>query len=231
MQKQPFISVVVPVFNEELTVGDVVQGIRNALDAMGLNYEVIVVDDGSSDNSVNVALSSQAKVLMLKKHMGKGYALRAGFSKARGNIIITIDSDGSHDPKDIPKILEPILKDEADLIIGSRFLNNRNVFINGLNKAGAKILNFTIRILTGHAISDSQSGYRAFKSLIVKAISLKSVGYEIESEMLIKAIKKGFRAQEVPIKFEQRTYGRSKLDPIKDGLKILIASFAAFLGD
>lgn len=231
MQKQPFISVIVPVFNEEFTIGDVVQGIRNALDAMGLSYEVLVVDDGSSDNSVNVALSSQAKVLMLKKHMGKGYALRAGFSKARGNIIITIDSDGSHDPYDIPKILEPILKNEADLIIGSRFLNNKNIFVNGLNKAGAKILNFTIRILTGRAISDSQSGYRAFKSSIAKTISLKSVGYEIESEMLIKAIKKGFRAKEVPIKFEQRTYGRSKLDPIKDGLKILIASFAAFLGD
>lgn len=231
MQKQPFISVIVPVFNEELTVGDVVRGIKNALDAMGLSYEVLVVDDGSSDGSVNMALSSQAKVLMLKEHMGKGYALRAGFSKARGNVIITIDSDGSHDPYDIPKILGPILKDEADLIIGSRFLNNKNIFVNGLNKAGAKILNFIIRTLTGRIISDSQSGYRAFKSSIVKTVSLKSVGYEIESEMLIKAIKKGFRAREVPIKFEQRTYGRSKLDPIKDGLKILIASFAAFLGD
>ncbi|MBC7130691.1 glycosyltransferase family 2 protein [Candidatus Bathyarchaeota archaeon] len=230
-KSKPLVSVIIPVFNEEHTVGDVVKRAKSTLESAGLSYELLVVDDGSSDNSIKMALSSHAKVLALKRHVGKGYALRAGFSKAQGEIIVTLDSDGSHDPSELLNVIEPVLKGEADLSIGSRFLNRQNVFRKGVNKVGAQILNFIIRFLTGCKLSDSQSGYRAFKSSMIKVITLKSVGYEIESEMLIKAIKHGFRTKEVPIRFEQRTYGKSSLDPIKDGLRILIVSLTAFLGD
>lgn len=230
LKSKPLVSVVIPVFNEEFTVGEVVKRARSALEASGLPYEVLVVDDGSMDNSLSMALSSHARVIALKKHMGKGYALRAGFCNARGEIIVTLDSDGSHDPYEILKLLEPILRGEADLTIGSRFLNGENLFRKGLNKAGDQLLNLFIGALTGRKVSDSQSGYRAFKSSVVKAMNLKSVGYEIESEMLIKAVKQGFKTKEVPIKYEQRTYGKSSLDPLKDGLRIFLAILAAFLG-
>ncbi|MGB9959971.1 MAG: glycosyltransferase family 2 protein [Candidatus Bathyarchaeales archaeon] len=230
-KNKPLISVVIPVFNEEPTVGNVIERTKKAIETTGLPYEILVVDDCSTDNSRRVSLKSKVKVLSLKEHMGKGCALRLGFKEAKGDIIVTMDSDGSHNPEELPKLLEPILKDEADFIIGSRFLNKENVFQKRVNKFGAQLLNFLVRILTRQNSSDSQSGYRAFKSSLLKKVNLKSNGYEIESEMLIKAIKRGFRTKEIPVKFEQRTYGKSKLDPLKDGAKIFASAIAAFIGD
>ena len=228
---KPLISVIIPVFNEEPTVGNIIERARKSVERMGFSYEILVVDDCSTDNSLEVSLRSKVKVLSLKEHMGKGYALRLGFKKAKGDIIVTIDSDGSHSPEELPKLLEPILKNEADFIIGSRFLNKENIFQKRVNKVGAKLLNFLVKILTKQNTSDSQSGYRAFKSSLLKKVNLKSNGYEIESEMLIKAIKRGFRTKEIPIKFEQRTYGKSKLDPLRDGAKIFASAISAFIGD
>src|SRR5512135_2354473 len=102
---KPLLSVVVPVYNEEPTVGDIVSRIRAVLDASGFRYEIIVVDDCSRDNSPSEAAAQGAKVYQLKEHMGKGYVLRAGFSKAKGNIVATIDSDGSHLPEELPLLL------------------------------------------------------------------------------------------------------------------------------
>ncbi|MEM3641964.1 MAG: glycosyltransferase family 2 protein, partial [Candidatus Bathyarchaeia archaeon] len=145
---KPLISVVIPVFNEEPTVGNIIERAKKAVETTGLPYEILVVDDCSTDNSLGVSLKSKVKVLSLKEHMGKGYALRLGFKKAKGDIIVTMDSDGSHNPEELPKLLEPILKDEADFIIGSRFLNKENVFQKRVNKFGAQFLNFLVRILT-----------------------------------------------------------------------------------
>lgn len=228
---KPLISVVIPVFNEEPTVGNIIERTRKALKKAGLAYEILVVDDCSTDNSLGISLKSKVRVLSLKRHMGKGYALRMGFKKAKGDIIVTIDSDGSHNPEELPKLLEPILKDEADFVIGSRFLNKENIFQKRANKVGAQLLNFIAKILTKQDTSDSQSGYRAFRASLFKKINLKSNGYEIESEMLVKAAKKGFRTKEIPVKFEQRTYGKSNLDPLRDGAKIFAATLAAFIGD
>jgi len=230
MQEEPLISVVIPVFNEEPTVGDVIENVKEAVEELRLPHEILVVDDCSTDNSLEISKSKKVKVYRLKRHMGKGYALRLGFEEAKGKIIVTLDSDGSHKPKELPKVLEPILKNEVDLVIGSRFLCKENVFSNKLNKIGVQLFNFLIRILTGKATTDSQSGYRAFKSVILESMHLKSNGYEIESEMLVKALKNGFKFKEVSIKFEQRTYGRSKLAPLKDGVKIFVSILAAYVG-
>jgi glycosyltransferase involved in cell wall biosynthesis len=189
------------------------------------------VDDCSTDNSPEISKSKKVKVYQLKKHRGKGYALRLGFKEAKGEIIVTLDSDGSHNPEELPKLLDPILNDEADLVIGSRFSHKRNIFHNELNKIGVQLFNFFVRMLTGKATTDSQSGYRAVRSAVLKGLNLKSNGYEIESEMLIKVLKNGFRVKEMPIKFEQRTYGKSKLDPLKDGVKIFTSILAAHVGD
>jgi glycosyltransferase involved in cell wall biosynthesis len=221
------LSVIIPVYNEELTIGNIIDRVKAAMKQTGLKNEIIVVDDCSYDKSLEIAKKHNGQIYTLKRHLGKGYALRAGFAKAKGDLIVTIDSDGSHRPEELPRVLAPILQDRADLVIGSRYLNQKNVAARKLNAFGVKLFNSFIELLTGVAITDSQSGYRAMKREVMKSQQLKSGGYEIESEMLVKTAKKGFRITEVPISFEQRTYGRSGVDPIVDGFKILISIVSA----
>jgi len=161
--------------------------------------------------------------------MGKGYVLRAGFANAKGDIIGTIDSDGSHLPEELPLLLLPLMQDKADLVIGSRFLNNGKGTTRRINKIGNRLFNSLIHVLTQNPISDSQSGYRVMTQQVLKSMKLTSSEYEIESEMLVKITRKHFRIKEVPISFEQRTYGRSGVDPIVDGLKILVSIMTAFV--
>lgn len=223
------LSVIIPVYNEELTVGNVIDRVKLALQKIGLEYEIIVVDDHSYDRSLDVVREHYSKLYTLRQHMGKGYALRAGFVKAKGDIIVTLDSDGSHRPEELERVLIPILKSKADLVIGSRYLNQKNVATRKLNAFGVRIFNSLIQLLTGTAVTDSQSGYRAMKRQVLNTQKLKSGGYEIESEMLVKTAKEGFRVSEVPISFEQRTYGHSGVDPLFDGSKILLSIVLAYM--
>jgi glycosyltransferase involved in cell wall biosynthesis len=227
--REMLLSVIIPVYNEELTIGNIIDRTKKAMQQIGFQYEIIVVDDHSYDHSLEVAKKHNGKLYTLKEHSGKGYALRAGFAKAKGDIIITIDSDGSHRPEELGKIIEPVLTDRVDMIIGSRYLHQKNVAARKLNAFGVRIFNFAIELLTGTAITDSQSGYRAMKRQILSKQNLKSGGYEIESEMLVKTAKEGFRVAEVPISFEQRTYGHSGVDPMMDGSKILLSIFLAYV--
>ncbi len=223
------LSVVIPIFNEEPTIGDVIGRLKTTMQKIGFKHEIIVVDDCSEDRSLEISKSQNVKVYSLKKHMGKGYALRTGFAKAKGEIIATIDSDGSHRPEELPRLLAPILQHKADLVIGSRFLRQKPVSTRKLNALGVRLFNVLIKILTRTEVSDSQSGYRVIKSEVLKNLSLKSGEYEIESEMLVKTARRGFRVREVPISFEQRTYGKSRLDPMVDGFKILLSIVLAYV--
>jgi len=228
-KNEMLLSVVIPIFNEEPTISDVIGRLRTTMQKIGFKHEIIVVDDCSQDRSLEISRSKSAKVYSLKKHMGKGYALRVGFAKAKGEIIATIDSDGSHRPEELPLLLTPLLQGQADFVIGSRFLHEKPASARKLNAIGVRLFNVLIRVLTRAEVSDSQSGYRAMKSEVLKNLRLKSREYEIESEMLVKTALKGFRVKEVPISFEQRTYGRSRLDPVVDGLKILFSIVLAYM--
>jgi glycosyltransferase involved in cell wall biosynthesis len=229
-QRDSSVSVIIPVFNEERTVGDVITRTKNTLEKLKLPYEVIVVDDGSVDRSLEISQAKEANVLR-ETHQGKGHAIRSGFKWAKGNIIVTLDSDGSHKPEEIPLILQCVMEDKVDFAIGSRFFNTEanKAKIPRLNRLGNRIFNSLIGLLTGVKISDSQSGFRAIRSAIIKKMELNSRGYEVESEMLIKALKMGVRVAEVPITFEQRTVGKSRLDPIKDGIRILNSIITSYL--
>ena len=223
------LSVIIPVYNEELTISNIIDRLEAILQQTGLKNEIIVVDDHSYDKSLQQADKSNIKLYTLKQHLGKGYALRAGFAEAKGDLIVTIDSDGSHRPEELPEVLAPLLQDQADLVIGSRYLNHKRVASRRLNAFGVQLFNYLIRLLTGIVVTDSQSGYRAMKLEVLKSQKLKSGEYEIESEMLVKTAKKKFRITEVPISFEQRTYGRSGVDPVVDGLKILLSIVLAYV--
>ena len=225
------ISVVIPVFNEELTVGNVIDRLTAVMQKLGLDFEIIVVDDCSVDRSLEFSVRQGVQVYTLREHMGKGLALRAGFAKAKGDIISTIDSDGSHRPEELASLLNPILRDKADLVIGSRYLSDKPAVAKKLNAVGVRLFNFLIKVLTRVEVSDSQSGYRVMQASILRNMRLESKGYEIESEMLVKAVQRGFRVREVPISFEQRTYGVSRLDPVADGFKILFSIMLAYMKD
>jgi glycosyltransferase involved in cell wall biosynthesis len=223
------LSVVIPMHNEERTVGDIIARLKTVLNATGFKYEIIVVDDCSKDKSINMALAQGAKVFALKEHRGKGYALRAGFAKAKGDLVATIDSDGSHLPEELPILLLPLAQNQADLVIGCRFNGKPTTATRRLNQAGNRIFNGLIRALIRESICDSQSGYRVMTSQVLQSMLLLSDEYQIESEMLVKTARKGFRIREVKITFEQRTYGRSGVDPIVDGVKILTSILWSYL--
>jgi glycosyltransferase involved in cell wall biosynthesis len=230
-QQEMLLSIIIPMYNEQSTIGDIIDRTKLEVQQIGIKSEIIVVDDRSFDKSIEIAKRHEVRLFTLKEHLGKGYALRAGFLKAKGNFIVTIDSDGSHKPEELHEVLAPILQNKADLVIGSRYLNQKHVAARKLNAFGVRLFNVFIELLTGISISDSQSGYRAMKLSVLKSQKLKSGGYEIESEMLVKTAKRKFRVAEVPISFQQRTYGRSGVDPVVDGFKIMLSIVSAYMKD
>jgi glycosyltransferase involved in cell wall biosynthesis len=229
-RKKDFVSVIIPVFNEEATIGNIVTRTKNTLKNMGIKHEVLVVDDGSYDMSANIAQERKATVFR-DFHQGKGFALRSGFRYAKGELVVTIDADGSHNPEEIPLILKFLIENKADFVVGSRFSNSEanKTKIPKINRIGNRLFNNLTGYLTGVKISDSQSGFRAIRAALIKRMKLRSHGYEVESEMLIKALKMGARVTETSISFDQRTVGNSKLDPLRDGTRILYAIITSYL--
>lgn len=222
--QQSVISVVIPAYNEEKTIGDVIFGTISAMEGSRMPFEILVVDDGSTDNTRRIATRYKAAVLANGKNRGKGYALRKGFQHARGDIVVTMDADGAHRPKEIPDLINPLFNG-VDIVAGSRFLGHGKDSTSRLNRFGSCIFNFVIMILTGKHITDSQTGFRAFKKEVLQRLNLESVGYEIETEITVKGLKNGFVCQEKPISCEKRKHSNSKLKILSDGIKIFKTIF------
>ncbi len=214
------ISVIIPAYNEERTIGEVLHKTISVLENIRNPYEIIVVDDGSTDKTKWIVSKYKVTVLSNGRNRGKGYALRKGFKHAKGQIIITLDSDGAHDPKEIPKLIKPLFNG-IDITVGSRFLGNGKDSTTKLNRVGNRIINTIIMTLTRKYVTDSQTGFRAFKREVLEKLDLTSEGYEIETELTVKGLKNGFKYQEIPINCRKRKYHQSKLQVLFDGIKIL----------
>ena len=208
------ITCLIPTLNEAPTVGEVIQKVKNHVD------RVIVVDGYSSDDTSQVALKHGAEVLA-QEGKGKGMALRTAFSKIDEDVYVTIDGDATYDASEIDTLVMPIINGEADMVVGSR-LNGKmeEGAITRFHKLGNHAFNAMINILNGSRISDSQSGFRAIDGRCVRSLELDSEGFEIETEITIKALRKGMRVKEVPITYKKRNGTPSKLSGFRSGYRI-----------
>ncbi len=219
--KAPEVSIVIPCLNEENSIGIVVEKAKRAIEMMGVSGEVIVADNGSTDRSVEIALSKGARVVHVAQK-GYGNALRGGIEAARGRIIVIGDADDSYDFLEAPKLVAKI-KEGYDLVVGSRF---KGQILPGAmpwtSKIGNPIMTFTLNLLFKVNTSDSQSGMRAFTKEAYRKMQLQATGMEFASEMLIKAGKAKLRIAEVPITLYPDKRGRPPhLRPIRDGWRHL----------
>jgi glycosyltransferase involved in cell wall biosynthesis len=217
----PEVSIVIPCLNEENSIGIVVEKAKRAIEMMGVSGEVIVADNGSTDRSVEIALSKGARVVHVAQK-GYGNALRGGIEAARGRIIVIGDADDSYDFLEAPKLVAKI-KEGYDLVVGSRF---KGRILPGAmpwtSKIGNPIMTFTLNLLFRVNTSDSQSGMRAFTKEAYRKMQLQATGMEFASEMLIKAGKAKLKIAEVPITLHPDKRGRPPhLRPIRDGWRHL----------
>lgn len=212
------LSIIVPCHNEEKNVGAVLKKIR---DVVKSDVEIIVVDDGSTDNTAGVGMENGAKVIRHSSKQGKGVSIRDGIALAKNEVVLFLDGDGQDDPKDIANLLQAI-NHGADFVIGSRWLGElREGAISKLNYFATSMITTIINLLFNSNITDSQAGFRCVRKSKLKKFQLKARGYEIETEMLIKAIKHKLKIVEVPVTRSRRLHGTSHMKRFRLGFKIL----------
>ena len=207
------VSVIIPAYNEAENIKEVVSKLRE----LKMSFDIVVVDDGSTDGTADVAKSLGVRVVKHGKNWGKGAAIRTGIANSKGGIVVIQDADLEYDPKHIPKLLEPIEKGEADVVYGSRFLGN----IQGMKKAhlfGNWFLSLATSAIFGKRITDMETGYKVFAPGVVESLDLKSDGFDIEPEITAKIIRKNYRIVELPITFSSRKKGVKKIS-VWDGIK------------
>lgn len=208
----PSVALIVPAYNEAGVIADVVEGLRKVFSKSAFNnYQVIVVDDGSHDKTADAAVKAGAKVIRHILNTGSGGATATGLSYAHQkgfDIATTSDADGQHDPVDVLKGVQELLKNKTDLAIGSRLINNEGM--SRVKILGNQGLSFITYMLFGIKVTDSQSGLRVFSKKALAELRWKTSGYEFCSEMLWRAKQLGLRINEYPIKAIYTEYSKSK---------------------
>lgn len=201
------VTVVIPTKNEEGLIGEIIDSVRSY-------GEVLVIDGRSSDRTREVAQAHGARVV-LDGGKGKGQAIRQALSEATTDIVVFIDADGSHDPKDIPALVGPIAEGKADLVIGSRGKGGSDELHGTLSQfiryVGSQLIMLSINYRWGVRLSDSQNGFRAIRREVGLALNLRSNLTTIEQEMLMRALKLGYRVDEVASHEYERRWGTSKV--------------------
>jgi len=214
------ISIVIPVYNEEKTILTVLERVK----AVNLPFkkEIIVVDDGSTDQTRNIlknierSTGQEIKVTFHEKRMGKGAALKSGFAGAKGDIVIIQDADLEYNPGEYPKLIKPILEDRADVVFGSRFLTgNSQGVLHFWHYAGNKFLTSLSNMFTNLNLTDMETCYKVFKKNILSQIDIKEKRFGFEPEITAKIAKIGCRFHEVGISYS-RTYKEGKKINWKD---------------
>lgn len=219
------ILVLIPAFNEEKNIEQTVKSVL----AKKPESVVLVVDDGSQDQTAQIALKTGAIVLSHSFNLGYGVALQTGYKYAltrNFDLIVQMDADGQHDPRFIGDLIKPLSKDEADLVIGSRFLRY-SYKMPLVKKIGILIFRFLIRVITDYKITDPTSGYRAFKPTLLKILVTDIYPTDFpDADLLITLIRGGVRVKEVPVKMYQPPKNKK---PMHQGIVAFYYIFKVFL--
>ena len=220
------VVVTIPAYNEEETIADVIEGCKNYAS------EILVIDDGSTDKTREIAELAGVKIIIHKMNRGLSETIQDGFRaalNADADIIINIDADGQYLPKEIPKLISPIVNDEADFVLGSRFAGHIEE-MPWIKRFGNRLFTRVVRTLTNTEISDGQTGFRAFNRVAALASIDLAGRYTYTQEQIIRLIEEGFRVAEVPIYFAKRKSGSSRLiaSPLGYGAKALAVTLRTY---
>ena len=217
---QKDICILIPTLNEEESIEPVIREFQ----ALGYG-NILVVDGHSTDATVAKAKAAGARIF-LQSGSGKGQALKEVFAEIEEEYILLIDGDGTYLPGEADRLLAPVLKGQADHVVGNRLGNVQGGALKRLNMIGNKMINRFFAAIYGVHLTDILSGYRAFTTDGIRLLDLSMPGFEIESEITIESVKKGLRIIEVPITYRPRPAGtKTKLHPFRDGLKIILTIF------
>jgi len=216
------ISVIIPCYNEVFTIEKIINRILESLNNYKLlNYEIIIVDDYSSDGTrelLNKIQDPKIKIFLHDRNQGKGGAIQTAIKKITGELIIIQDADLEYDPFDYNKLLLPFFETNADIVYGSRFLGGgKYVRIHFFwHYLANKLLTFICNLFTNLNLTDVETGYKVFKAQVIKSINLKEKTFSFEPEVTIKLAKKKYKFYEVPITYNGRSYDEGKKIGLKD---------------
>ncbi|WP_440907489.1 glycosyltransferase family 2 protein [Candidatus Pelagibacter sp.] len=231
MEENIKITVIIPCYNEAKTIEKVLIDVKKNLDEINYSYEIIIINDFSSDNTENILkklkVNENLKIINHDKNMGKGAAVRSGISVSKGELIIIQDADLEYNPRDYKKLLIPFEETDADVVYGSRFIGGGNyVRIHFFwHFLANKILTFICNFFTNLNLTDMETGYKVFKRNILLKLDLKENSFGIEPELTIKLSKKNAKFFEVPISYNGRSYAEGKKITIKDAFRALFCIF------
>jgi len=218
------IAVLIPCYNEEKTVGQVVSDFREKLPSA----DIYVYDNNSTDNTVEEAKRAGA-IIRFEKRQGKGNVVRSMFKQIEADIYVMVDGDGTYPADKVNELIKPVMNGEADMVVGSRLHSSSKSHFNYMNLLGNKLFIFILNFIFRVKISDLLSGYRAFSRHVVKSIPIISRGFEIETEITIKCLERNYRIFEIPVDLSPRhRESKSKIKIFRDGFLILSTILAFF---
>ena len=207
------ISVIIPIYNEAATCIELI----NRVQAVSLEKEIIIVDDGSSDGTAELLSKIEGIILLTHSiNQGKGAAVQTAIEHISGDLVILQDGDLEYDPEDYQKLIKPITAGEADVVFGSRWLNNANKW--SFHYFGNKLITLFSNIVNQRWINDMASCYKAIPVDIFRDLHLRSQGFGLEAEITAKMFRKGYSIKEIPISYSRRTFAEGKKLRLKDGL-------------
>lgn len=220
------LSIIIPVYNEEKTVGQVLKKIRK-LDLGSIKKEIIVVDDGSTDKSQQIILKQQKldpktiKVHLSIINLGKGAAVRIGFKIATGDILIIQDADLEFSPEKFPELIKPILEKKADVVFGTRFMGKKKRKIPLITLLANKFLVFLTNLLYRGNLTDMETAQKVFRKGVIEKLNLRGVEFDFEAELTAKLLKSRFKIVEVPVPYSARTIEEGKKMTPRHGIEAI----------
>ncbi len=226
--KNKKILVIIPAYNEEKSISKVI----SSLFATRYKIDLVVIDDGSKDNTAQIAMDNGAAVLKLPYNLGIGGAMQTGYlygMKNNYDIAIQLDGDGQHDPAYLSYLINPLLEDRADMVIGSRYVQKTSYQSNVSRRIGMIFFSGLVTLLTGNPIKDTTSGFRAVNKKVIDYFANNYPSDYPEVDVLIRLHKKKFKVMEVPVEMKERQGGTSSITPLKSAYYMVKVSIVLFI--